>query len=381
MTNAVLDKNIKINSAFAKGKGRVFGSWMTSGRATGYLQSNLIENPIYMIESLFRDEIFTERDLIIDSVSTAGVGSYYVKIDGSINNTPLNNTTNDYYLGATFHNNSTVTIGNISGYVGSTKTLTVSLGTAPTAGDKVSISNIQGDARINEASFDKLGNTTNGLRNGWKFRASFLTKRSTKDILKQILFECHCILFDTYSGIKIIALDAETAPVDTWTTPLTENSAREMVFPKLSSLADIYTDFRLKYAYDYGRGDYMKEYFVNPDGYTSGASLSVEKTLCINAKKNHKIPRREYEYNSDFIYDDTTAQNLLKKLVAFKTSQKLIVNWSGEISTHIKYEKGDQVKLNYSKMIPTGLNNSSLFMIISKTIQPKKKVDMQLSTF
>jgi len=36
----------------------------------------------------------------------------------------------------------------------------------------------------------------------------------------------------------------------------------------------------------------------------------------------------------------------------------------------IKYERGDQVKLNFSKGIPTGLNNSAMFMITNKTITP-----------
>ncbi len=230
-------------------------------------------------------------------------------------------------------------------------------------------------------SFDAAGNTTNGTRNGWKFRFSLNQKRLTRDLISQMLFECHCIAFDTYAGLKITPLDATTNPVDTWTVPLNQNSARELVSVKLTPLSNVYTDFRLKYAYDYGKNDYMKEYFVNPSGYTPGASLSVEKGLCSNAVTNYNIPRRNYEYHSDFIYDDTTAQNLLKKLVAWFTSQKLIVNWSGEISTHIKYEKGDQVKINYPNMIPSGINNSGLFLITGKTIQPKKKVDLSLLSF
>ena len=56
------------------------------------------------------------------------------------------------------------------------------------------------------------------------------------------------------------------------------------------------------------------------------------------------------------------------KLVEWFTKQRLVVNWSGDIKNHIKYEVGDQVILNDSDLIPTGINNSSKFMIIGKRI-------------
>jgi hypothetical protein len=51
----------------------------------------------------------------------------------------------------------------------------------------------------------------------------------------------------------------------------------------------------------------------------------------------------------------------------------MIVNYVTPIvgnSDYIKYEIGDQVKLNFSKGIPTGINNTSMFMITSKRITP-----------
>ncbi len=341
-------------------------------RYNGYSENDLIENPAYIIESLLRDEIFVERDLSVTTVTSTTVFTC----------SGLKNSTDGYYVNAIYYNATRGTKKYVTAYTGSTKTITLdSADTNLAVGDKIFFTNIQGDQRIQQQTFDYVGNSVDGLRANWKFRFSFTSKKIVKEYFSQMLFECHCSLYDAFNGVKIIPLDTTADAVDTWTVPLTRNSERELVFPKLTPLSEIYSDFRIKYDYDVGSGNYRREYFVNPSGYTSGASLSVEQGLCSDAISNYKIPPKKYEYQCDFIADSTTAQNLLKKLVAMKTSQKLIVNWSGEISTHIKYEKGDQVKFNYSNMIPTGLNNSSLFMIINKTIQPKKKVDMLLSTF
>jgi len=467
--------NPTINNVFSPCKGRMFDRWIDTAngatRSNGYNEGDLIENPEYMIESLLRDEVFTERNLTIDSVTasstSAGVNAaeyvgtsgqddctaggaettsqthtYEVKItklaapadkyqwrvdsgswssdtaitgsSQSLTNgitvtfgattghdigdiwsilsipattgntivvcSALKSSINEYYTGAIFHNVTTGTKSYVSQYDGSTNSLYLSVSDG-SASDDFYLTNVQGDIRINEASFDKVGNTTDGLRDGWKMRIPITKVKNVKSIINQMLYESHCIGFDTYEGFKVVALDATVDSVDTWTTPLNRNSERELVSADLTPLANISTDFRLRYGYDYGKGDYTKEYFVNPSGYTSGASLSTEEGLCQDAISNYKIPNRKFEYSSDLIYDDATALLLLKKLVAWKTSQKLVVEWSGDISSYMQYEKGDQVILNYSDMIPTGLNNSNLFIITGKNVQPKKKVDLSLLSF
>ena len=46
-----------------------------------------------------------------------------------------------------------------------------------------------------------------------------------------------------------------------------------------------------------------------------------------------------------------------------------MVEYYGDFKNHMKYEIGDQVKINYSSMIPTGLNNSAFFLITGKAVE------------
>ncbi|MCR4306974.1 MAG: hypothetical protein NUV80_00205, partial [Candidatus Berkelbacteria bacterium] len=42
--------------------------------------------------------------------------------------------------------------------------------------------------------------------------------------------------------------------------------------------------------------------------------------------------------------------------------------WTGEAKTYIHYELGDQVIINNSNVLPTGINNVSTFMIFDKQV-------------
>ena len=100
--------------------------------------------------------------------------------------------------------------------------------------------------------------------------------------------------------------------------------------------------------------------------------MHTEKNLCKYAEQSYGVSRL-FEYSSMNIYDDATAESFLQKKIAWFTKQRLIVNYITPIVGNfdwIKYEIGDQVKLNFSKGIPTGLNNSAMFMITSKKITP-----------
>lgn len=57
------DNSPQLEIAFAYGAGRMFGKWIDdNSRDNGYDQGDLIQNPIYIIESILRDELFVERD-------------------------------------------------------------------------------------------------------------------------------------------------------------------------------------------------------------------------------------------------------------------------------------------------------------------------------
>lgn len=399
-------------------------------RPNTYNTDDLIENPAYVVESLLRDWILAEYNLKIDSISTADI-----LIDGSVNGTPLNVAINDYYNGAYLVNVTRNERYGVSDYNGSTKTLTLdSTPSGWSAGDKCYLKNV--NANIDENSFDVIGagvvetgttssastgkliqtgqnflttvkagmrvkNTTDttysyvksvdsntqltleddimasgenysiyGVRNGWKFARSLNTQQTSQQILNQLCYESHCMLFKSYNDYRLVALE-DGNTVGTLSQPYIENGMPQIA-TKLTSLLNIYTDFTLNYGYNYAKKIYTKKATVNKNA-SSDSSLDYLKTYCSDAETNYKV-NRKFEYNSDWIQDDSTALYLLERLVLWNTYQRMIVNWTGDIENHIHYEIGDRVLINYDYMMPTGKNNSQVYIIIGKTISPKKKV-------
>lgn len=364
-------------NTFASIKGRMFGGWVDlhngTPRDNGYDIGDLIENPAYIIESLLREENFVERDLTVTSTASAGVE---IVVNG------LLSSEDDYYNNAYYYNATTKWVAMIDDYVGSTKTLYLSVEPDSGAGanDNIFILNIQGDKKIDITSFDAVGSSksgSEGVRDGWKFARAYTSKDNIRNILDELCFESHCELVESINPdtgtnlFKLIAIEPATG--DTWTNPAYVGGL-EQVTAQLTQLESVFSQFRLRYFYDYGKGDFIKEIYVDKNSYPTSATIlsATEQTLCANAETNYGVSKL-FEYSSMNIYEDATAERLLQKKIEWFTKQRLLVRYLTPIvgnSDWIKYEIGDQVKLNFSKGIPSTLNNSSMFMITGKAIQP-----------
>ena len=374
-----------VDNSFVRVDGREYGRWIdfaTSAGGTrdanngaandpGFAEDALIETPTYIKESFFRDEFWVERDLQITSTADT---THFVCAE-------VISREDDYYNNAELYNATTETKTYITDYVGSTNTFTIAAADgAMAADDNIYLTNIQGDNRIDLFSFDTVGNETNGTRSanaGWKFANTLLFKSPINELINILCFESHCQIFETadedagHSKIKIVALDAATSG-DTWSKPAFIRGV-EAPRTSLTPLANIFTSFRLSYAFEVGNGDYRQEIFVDKSGFSSPASTLViaDQLLCKKAEQVYRVTK-PFVYSSNWIYDDTTAELFLQKKIEWFTKQRLIVDWTTGLSDgaidYIKYERGDQVKLNYSQSIPTGLNNSSFFMITNKRI-------------
>ena len=404
-------------------------------RSNGYAADDLIENPSGIIESIIRDEILTERDLIIDSIDS--ISTDYVYFNAL---TPLNSTVDDFYNGAILVNVTKNERYSVIDHGGASYVLRLS--STPTgwaASDKCYLKNIQ--ANVDTDSFDVVGagivdsgtttstsalklvetgqnflttvkpgmvvkNTTDttysyvktvdsdtqltletdimtsgeayqiyGKRYAWKFARSLTQQEDSRSILEKLCFESHCMLVKSYNEYKLIDLgDGNT--VGTLSTPLYQGGTAQ-VMTKLTPLSSVFTDYSLNYGYDYAKKTYTKRAFVNKNA-SSDSYLDDLKADCLSAEVNYKI-KNKWEYNSDWIQDDTTALYFLEQIVGWFSYQKMLVTWMSDLTNGLKYEVGDRVLLNYDFMIPTGKNNTASFMIIGKSIDySKKKVRFSL---
>jgi len=363
--SGIINKNITtqgelLSDVFAKIKGRGFDYWVDfDSRDNGYDEDDLIENPAYIVESLLRDEIFTERDLTI----TDSVSSYVKEINGLVSSE------DDYYNGAVLHN---LTVGSsvvIADYDGATKRVTLAEADATNDDDKVFITNIQGNNKIDTTTFDLVGNTINGLRKDWKFAKSVYQEGFAETLFSELLYESRCILFTSFDKYKLVAIDSTPTEVATWTKPLMQGG-KLLANASLSPIRQLLNEYRINYAYDYASGQHNKTLFVNKSGasseLTNGATYQA---TCKTLFDNYKIINR-FEYNCNWIYDSATAELFFNKIFEWYSKQRLIVNWATPVSNYLQYEVGDIIKLNNADIIPTGINNVSKFMIMENPLKP-----------
>jgi len=344
------------------------GSTRTNGKNTG----DLIENPAYVIESILRDWVFTERNRRID----VRHGDTVCELDGSVNGLGLLSSQDDYYNGAIWYNHSTGHKTYVTDYNGTNKYIYLNDADASmAAGNYISITNIQGDNLIDTTSFDALGNTTNGLRNGYKLATSIKDFETAKDIIDGICSDFLLFLYKSGTKYKIATLEKKATADGTFSNPLKANGA-EQVTTWLGNLDGYYSDFKFRHFFEYAKGEYNFTMACNSNGSTSGLGTTYEG-YCKTADAQYKRGVRLFEKEFPYIYNgmdslpstSTTMHNIAKLLIKFYTRLRLFVEWNGDFKNHMAYEIGDQVKINFPKMIPNSLNNSAFFLITNKQIE------------
>jgi hypothetical protein len=313
------------------------------------------------LESLIRDELTTERARVV-----------YVISGTTIQLTGLLKNTDDYYNGAYImfcsSGDGDIAVGGeiakINDYSGGSGVVVLDRSVSevqaqPYPGSYAIIYNIKASDYIDTTTFDRVqfGST-------FKFARSIYQREQANSLIDSILYDSCSFIGRTAGKLRYISISAGSLPsVGTLSTPLYINGVPQ-VNVSYTSLDEIYTEFEFKYAYDYAKGEYTKTIFVSRDR-AEGYSTSVYSTLqtsCIDAIKNYKIQKR-WEYNSDWIYDDNTAQTFFAKMVLLHTTERMKISYTGSAKDHIKYEQGDLVLFNVPSKIPASHNNAKKFII------------------
>lgn len=347
------EKNI--NSVFATLYGREYGGWI--GTRGGHSEGDLIENPAGVIESIIRDEMLRELDYEVATYSSTGK---YIDIITTPNRKTdfyqdgyIHNVSNDWVKKITYSSSSTY---QTRIYVGILSDVTTAIG------DKIFLTNV--NANIDTTSFD----TFETARSGWVFRRSVNKNISALDLLNELCYESHSILFRSNQTFKIVALESGTA-LATLGRPL--DSGGVLFRANLVNPLNLYSDFRIGYNYDYGKGDYLNEIICNKEGSTSGLGSTYEG-YCKTVNSDLGIERK-YEYNLKNISDETTALNFAKKIIKHLTANKLVIWGTWSAYEAAKYEVGDLLKINYSDGMPSSENNNTVYMVKRKRIITKKR--------
>jgi len=359
-------------------RGMEFDRWIDytngSARSNGFSEGDLIENPAYVIESILRDWVFCERNRRIDSTSATNKAI----LSGAVNGLGLLSGVDDYYNNAIWYNHTTGHKTYISDYNGSTKEVTLASADGSglmAAGDYISVTNIQGDNLIDTTSFDAVGNSTNGTRDGYLLAASIKDFQSPRAIIDEICNNFLLFVFKSGLKYKTATLEKKATADGTLTNPLKMNGVPQ-IFTWLTGLSDYYSDFSFKHFNEHARNEYLHTMQCSANGSTDGLGTTYEG-YCKTANEQYRQGVRKYERDFAYIYNgmdslpstDTTMHAVAKLLIKFYTRLRLMVDFYGDFKNHMKYEVGDQLKINYAGAIPTGLNNSAFFLVTGKTIE------------
>ncbi len=359
------------NAVVAYAKGRMYDeTFIIAGRSvTESPYGELIQTAPHIIESLMRNEVFAEVDLICSNkvVNT----NLELSFNSSVGK--LTSNIDDYYNGCWLYNITKSWIALVEDYKGSSKTVYVSDSYTADTSDKYKIVNTRVNS-ISYSSFDFTGGVDTGIRKNWKFAKSVNSFDTFGNTIQSLLFESFTILFKSHECYKIMPIFEDLTSVATLSKPMYDFSTG---IPQISygftSVENLYNDFEINYGYEYGREEYRGKILIK-DSYAkevSGETFSTEIGLCNDVLTKYRRVKK-YKYDCSWIQDDDTAILFAKKVVNLYTKQRLIVNYVGDIQNHIKYEIGDVVLINYPKVLPANKNNSAKFQIMGKTINLAK---------
>lgn len=361
--------NTKVSAnAFAYVKGRMFDRWIdTSGSrssgSSGFTEGDLITNPAYCIESLLRDECFSFRDKKITEITD----STHIIMSS------LHSSVDDYYNNAVYYNIETQHKTFVIDFIGATKTLVLNDADIDSAvGNNVILQNIQGNEKIDDVSFDRVGNSTDGERKDWIFARDLIGESGAEDSIQEILSDCHCALFRN-PKYRLVSYDPITIPDGTFSNPLKEKG-NPLISLKTTNTDSLYSSFRMKYGYDYASGEFLYDLFCDEENYSlpdATWGLSAYAPLCKEVREKYKVNRR-WETESYWIYDHPTALALFKRKIKYFTKPRANIFYVGSPYDHAQYQEGDKVLIDFPDYLPEGANNVTQFMINGIMYQLKK---------
>lgn len=142
-------------------------------------------------------------------------------------------------------------------------------------------------AKIDYASFDVAGNTTDGILKDWSFAGGIFSITNVKDVLDNLCKQCKSQLYINPEGKFSLVTYNSAAAVDYTDYDFdTTNNIRGLIAYQ-TPYENIVSEVKINYALDRGSGIYRKVAFIKAKKRFSGTYL------------NEAIDTSEYEWNVD----------------------------------------------------------------------------------
>jgi len=310
----------EIDYVYYSGKGRQYGAYIDAdSRNQGYNANALIENPIFIIESILRSEL----GVIYTGSGTSTTSNKLVDSNASFATS---------VVGQTLYNIKDKTTAMVTARDSGT-TLSISADIMA-SGEKYVIGGLTSD-EIDHASFDTSGNTTNGLLGDIyedavgdvKFAFSQYKFIDSKDMLERLGRLCFSYVFIGGDGkFKIKTLRR----TDDYSASDQTIDYNDMTLNKIGKtpLASVKNSVLVNYNHSYG---------ANQNKSEATATDSTSQGTTVNGFNQ----TMKYELDANEILDSTTATKLAEAYINIMKSRKDIVEFNCVRPKYNHLEIGD----------------------------------------
>ena len=310
----------EIDYVYYSGKGRQYGAYIDAdSRNQGYNANALIENPIFIIESILRSEL----GVIYTGSGTSTTSNKLVDSNASFATS---------VVGQTLYNIKDKTTAMVTARDSGT-TLSISADIMA-SGEKYVIGGLTSD-EIDHASFDTSGNTTNGLLGDIyedavgdvKFAFSQYKFIDSKDMLERLGRLCFSYVFIGGDGkFKIKTLRR----TDDYSASDQTIDYNDMTLNKIGKtpLASVKNSVLVNYNHSYG---------ANQNKSEATATDSTSQGTTVNGFNQ----TMKYELDANEILDSTTATKLAEGYINIMKSRKDIVEFNCVRPKYNHLEIGD----------------------------------------
>ena len=212
-----------------------------------------------------------------------------------------------------------------------------------------------------------------------KLAKQILDREDSLDIIAKICYESAMGYYQDWQAKEsVFRLTPIGTPVAISNTTIATQDGKYKFKIDRTPIDNLYCNFKLKYRKNPATDNYDKSLFVDhasADAWSATYSNmpTAPQTYwdkCVLCHTTYGIDKT-WDYEADWIRDDDTAERFLEFMIDWLTVRHYLVDFEGFLD-HIDLELGDQRKINHA-LLPSGINNSEHFLLVSQTINPKRE--------
>ena len=204
---------------------------------------------------------------------------------------------------------------------------------------------------VNTDSFDAAYD----MRSGWQFDVSVFEQVRAFDLLNDLAFQSGCKVFFNFNKELTIKAFDNSNSIDAYFVSEPTGLQESLNYGHITGLLelqptyldDMYNAVQVNYQYDYAKGIYLSNVYVNSS--TSNWATVTDTTAiayCAAAETNYGVTNKKYTFDARAIQDTTTAERLCNHIADRLTRRLYYARFQTGLDG-IQIELGDFVNIQH----------------------------------